>query len=67
MLDPIGENDCVSAEAYKKDEVLNSKSLNEVVDISFKYFHEYPLHSYFEEQFESMQGGYNSNDLPMVG
>ena len=55
MLDSIGENNDICVEAYKEGEVLNSKFLNEIVDISFENTHESSFQSYFEDQFDSMQ------------
>ena len=49
LLDSIGENNDISAEAYKEGEV------HEIVDISFENSHESSFQSYFEYQFDSMQ------------
>ena len=55
LLDSIGEKNDISAEAYKKGEVLNPKFLNEIVDISFEKIHESSFQSSFEDQFDNMQ------------
>ena len=55
LLDLVGENGCVFVETCTKDEALNSESLSEGHDVSFKNCHEYSLHSSFEGQFECGQ------------
>ena len=55
LLDSIGENNGISDKAYKEDEVLNSRSLNENFDISFGNCHESSLHNFFEDRFDNMQ------------
>ena len=55
MLDSIGEKNDIYVEAYKEGEVLNSKFLNEIVDISFENSHDSSFQSYFEDQFGNMQ------------
>ena len=54
LLDCVGEKDDVSAEAYKEGEVLNSKFLNEIMDILFEISHDSSFQSCFEDQFDSM-------------
>ena len=54
MLDHVGENNDISAEAYKEGEVLNSKFLNEIMDTSFEIGHNSYFQGYFEDQFDSM-------------
>ena len=55
LLDSIGEKNDIYVEAYKEGEVLNSKFLNEIVDISFEKIHESSFQSSFEDQFYSLQ------------
>ena len=50
LLDHVGENDCVFAEACTENEVLILESLSESHDISFENCHEYSMHGSFEDQ-----------------
>ena len=56
LLDPIEQMNDVFVEAYKEYEVLKSEILDEVVDVSPGNCHEFSLHGYFEDQFDSVQG-----------
>ena len=56
LLDYIEEQNGVSLELLRKDEVANSEILNEIEDISFEYSHESSYQDYFEGQLDSMQG-----------
>ena len=53
----------VSTEAYKEYEVLKSEILDEVVDVSCGNFHDFSLHSSFEDQFDSVQGNLQLGQL----
>ena len=63
MLDPIEEMNDVSVEAYKGYEVLKSKILDELVDVSRGNCHVFSLHGSFEDQFDSMQGNLQLGQL----
>ena len=39
LLDPIEEKDDISADTHKRNQVINSEILNEVIDISFENCH----------------------------
>ena len=55
LLDSIGEKNDIYVEAYKEGEVLNSRILNEVVDISFENSHVNSFQSYFEKKINSVE------------
>ena len=54
LLDSIEEHNDISFKTVEKNQVLNSKILNEVVDVSFTSCHDHSLHGYFEEQFDKV-------------
>ena len=54
FLDYIEEHNDISFETLRKNHVLNSKILNEVVDVPFINFHENTLQGSFEDQFDKV-------------
>ena len=54
-LDSIEEHNAISFETHKENQVVNSKILNKVVDVSLKNCHEHTLYGFCEDQFEHLQ------------
>ena len=62
-LDSIEDQNDISFETHKENQVVNSKNLKEVVNVSFKNCHEHTLSIFSEDQFEYSQISYSLRNL----